>query len=266
MQGGEDPYDRIGKCPCAPNKNDQYYGPISCIPPGLVSSNTTTSSSMVCKNECSTLNNNKTAMIHSRFCVARARFHLHLASLGKTNLTHEERQWLGHQDDIDGGNRLFENWKIKNPVFLYDQTQLSEDYLWKDLAAFMGLSNLPNSYRKNSHGRNRTIIQKPDLCHPKYDVFRAKELMPYSYQLSIWLKQYLLPSVRSPAESNVVVAGFHHNEATSTGDLATPFEAIVESYKIDPCQRLVLVTKPSKDFKNGTGIEFYYKLDSSLIE
>lgn len=154
------------------------------------------------------------------YCVGRARFHLPLARLGKTTLSEEERLFLAPHD-FDGGKFLV-NFNISNPIFLYDQTELREGYLWKELSEYLGVSHIPHRKFKGSvgHGRNYT------LCDPLYDDFRSR-LMPYSYDLSTWLQRYFLPVANNPSRPDVRVADVER------------LTTVVRSYTQDPCKRLV---------------------------
>ncbi|KAL3914186.1 MAG: hypothetical protein SGARI_000261, partial [Bacillariaceae sp.] len=142
--------------------------------------------------------------------------------LGKTNLTTEEREWLA-PNDFDGGKEII-SLKIPNQIFLYDQTELKSDYLWTGLASYLRVSKIPEQQYKGAKGKN---LQHLSLCDPKYDAFRAK-LMPYSYELSVWLQKYLLPLARDPSREDVVVANVDR------------IAEIFETYKTDPCGRLVV--------------------------
>ncbi|KAG7354910.1 hypothetical protein IV203_004266 [Nitzschia inconspicua] len=155
------------------------------------------------------------------FCLHRARMHLPLARLGKTPLTEEERSWLSPQD-ADGGHRLHA-WNISNPIFLYDQTQMKEDSYWSELADFLRVSHIPNTRYHGSKGREQT---HKSLCDPEYDVFRSV-MMPYSYEMSVWLLNYLVPVARDPSRNDVIIPSIDE------------FVEAVETYKEDPCNRLI---------------------------
>jgi len=60
------------------------------------------------------------------FCVGRARFHLAIAKLGKTQLSTAERKLLA-PNDRDGGKNL-ENWNIQNPLFIYEMNEVRTYY------------------------------------------------------------------------------------------------------------------------------------------
>jgi hypothetical protein len=186
-------------------------------------------------------------------CFHRARLHLPIARLGKTLLSDLERQLIA-PDDPDGGKNLI-NGRIKNPIFLYEQTQMfdktktnSENNdngigFWDSLAKFIGVSYIPNEnyHSSKGHGHNKT------LCTDYYDEFRSK-MMEHSYNMSIWLEEYLLPIADDPNRTDVVM----HN--------VNEFRTIIQSYKYDPCKRLIrnatsgeYILKPTIDANNGLG-------------
>jgi hypothetical protein len=132
----------------------------------------------------------------------------------------EERQLLAPKD-VDGGNSII-TVNVTNQLFLYDQTELKEAYFWDELADFLGVSHIPNIEFHSSAGaaKNHT------LCEPYYDAFRAM-MMPYSYELSVWLRQYFLPIARDPTRNDVRVANLDR------------LYRIVDDYARDPCDRLI---------------------------
>jgi hypothetical protein len=68
----------------------------------------------------------------------RAEFHVALASYGgKTPLTAQERQYLAPTHYYGGAN--IPNHQVRNPIFLYEQTELKEEYVWEDLANYLGI-------------------------------------------------------------------------------------------------------------------------------
>ena len=84
-----------------------------------------------CNNECPR---------HDILCLHRTRFHLPLATIGKTPLDDTERELLA-PDDNDGGFKL-KNHRIKNPIFLYEINQLNEDKTWADLTKLLKVPNI----------------------------------------------------------------------------------------------------------------------------
>jgi hypothetical protein len=155
------------------------------------------------------------------FCLHRSRMHLPLARLGKTALTDEERTWLAPQD-ADGGHRLY-SWNISNPIFVYDQTQMKEDSYWAELADFLRVSHIPNTRYHGSKGKQQSL---KSLCDAEYDAFRSV-MMSYSYGMAVWLQDYLVPVARDPSRQDVIIPNIDQ------------FVAVVETYKVDPCNRLI---------------------------
>ena len=154
------------------------------------------------------------------FCVQRARFHLAIAQLGKTELSSEEREWLA-PNDPDGGVHLG-NDNVKNPIFLYEQRELNEDYVWEELAAFLEVENITHNQYRGSHGGGS---KKTDFCEDKYDDFRAK-MMPIAYEVAMWMQIYFIPLARNSSRPDVVIAK------------PDRMAELVEDYKIDPCGKL----------------------------
>jgi len=154
------------------------------------------------------------------FCVNRGRFHLSLAALGKTALSVAERKLLA-SNDIDGGINL-RNKNITNPVFLYEQSEMMKDYVWDELAEYLDVSKIPHDLDTHSLRVIKTL--KNDFCEEKYDNFRAI-MMPYAYDLSVWLQDYFIPVARNES-SSVTIPNID------------AFTDLIENYKKDPCQRL----------------------------
>ena len=257
MQGNDDPYDRVQLCPCPPHdhptRNNLFRNDTILYDSQTRRCTITTTTNETqqqqqqqivvgCKNECG----------KKLFCTARARFHVAIARLGKTLLSFEERKLLA-PNDPDGGMGVTngnENnhgtddntnsggligWNITNAIFIYDQTQLQEQYLWDGLASFLQVSYVPNTKRRFSHGKNKTSL---DICAPKYDYFRSI-MMKSSYEMSLWFERYLLPISEDSLRSDVTI--MNPNNA---------FYNIIQSYKLDPCERLVRV-----GVDNGTGTD-----------
>lgn len=154
-------------------------------------------------------------------CMHRGRFHLALASLGKTALSQEERSILAFNDP-DGGEHV-RNHGIRNPIFVYEQHMLGEDYMWRDLASYLGVDYIRHDKRVNSHGKNRAL--EINFCDDEYDAFRAG-MMPIAYEVALWLQLYLVPLAKNESRTDVIV---------SNPDV---FYSLVEKYKEDPCGKL----------------------------
>ena len=186
-------------------------------------------------------------------CVPRSRFHLSLARLGKTPLDQDEIDLLQselRQSTLRLNDTSAKTWKypfadnrkkvgVPNKVFIFESSQGNKEYFYQDLAMFLEfdrarLPPLDNTTYRSGNGLNNLEKSKKaaadkgksvDICLPQYDVIR-KELLPISYTLGQWLKQYLIP------------ASHQRNDLTIPN--ITAFESIVESYARDPCQnRLV---------------------------
>jgi hypothetical protein len=93
-------------------------------------------------------------------------------------------------NDGDGGMKL-KSKNIKNPVFLYEQEELSEEYLWEDLANYLGVESIPHNEYHGSHGQGKKI-HAVDFCLDEYDDFRSM-IMPYAFELSEWIQKYFIP-------------------------------------------------------------------------
>jgi len=164
-------------------------------------------------------------------CLGRARYHLYLAALGKTPLDTEERKFLA-PGDYDGGKNLI-NKNISNPIFLYDITQISEkesskleiDLIWNDLAKFLQLPDKEKmTVSRESQNNDRTPKYHVDICDEKNDDLRAL-IMPYGYEMSIWLCDYLLVHVAD--DNNFIIPD------------PDRFCKIIRGYSKDPCGRLI---------------------------
>jgi len=173
------------------------------------------------------------------FCLHQGRFHVALATLGKTALSEEERKLLA-PNDMDGGINLISK-KIRNPVFLYEQTELRQDYVWDEMAKYFNVTTIPHDKYVSSHGgaSNRSI----DFCEERMDGFRAM-MMPYAYELSVWMQDYFIP-VAKDESSSVTVPN------------PDKLIALVEEYKKDPCGRLYRLT-------NGTYVLYTNK--TTMVE
>lgn len=172
------------------------------------------------------------------FCVGRTRFHLTLASLGKTNLTETERQLLAPNDE-DGGKSLV-NLKVRNPIFLYDLNELREDYLWDGMANYLGMNGgIEHDQYVSSHGYNENSTDRIDICDEKFDKLRGM-IMPYAYDLSVWLQDYFIPLAKDENRPDVSLAQPHL------------FNELIEKYKTDPCNRLTRLMNGTFSIRNVT--------------
>ena len=157
-------------------------------------------------------------------CLHRTRFHLHLARIGKTQLNNTERELLA-PDDKDGGFKLT-NFHIKNPIFLYEMSQLNEDETWAKLAKELKVPYIPHDIHKGHHSRRFKSDERIDICDAKFDDFRSK-IMPHAYNMSKWLCDYLVPVAMNETRNDVIIPDPEN------------FCKNVKSYEDDPCNRLV---------------------------
>jgi len=161
------------------------------------------------------------------FCIRRARFHVQLAALGKTSLSMEERKVLAPNDNDGGENLRSQN--IRNPIFLYEQKELSKDYVWDEMAKYLNVSKIPHDKHHSSHGRTPHV--SINFCEERFDDLRAI-IMPYAYELSVWMQNYFIPVAKNESAGVTI---------PNPNALIT----LVEEYKKDPCDRLYRL-------KNGT--------------
>jgi hypothetical protein len=155
-------------------------------------------------------------------CMYRAEFHVALASYGKTPLTDQERQYLAPSRYYGGAN--IPNDQVRNPIFLYEQTELKQEYVWKDLANYLGIPEVKHDRYVSSHGQNATP-NRLDICLPEYDDFR-KLMMPIAHEMSIWFCDYFIKVAEDPSRPDVVVSR------------PDRFCQLVRNYTKDPCGRL----------------------------
>lgn len=163
------------------------------------------------------------------FCMHRSRFHLGLARLGKTSLSDEERKYLA-VDDEDGGNEV-KNDQVKNPVFLYDDLELTSEYFWESLAKYLGVDEIPHDLQqlkesRLDHDKELANVKSLDFCKTEYDDLRSR-ILSYSYEMAMWLQLYWIPLASDESRTDVAVAN------------PSVFNALLEKYKEDPCNKLV---------------------------
>lgn len=163
------------------------------------------------------------------FCMHRSRFHLGLARLGKTSLSDEERKYLA-VDDEDGGNEV-KNDQVKNPVFLYDDLELTSEYFWESLAKYLGVDEIPHDLQqlkesRLDHDKELANVKSLDFCKTEYDDLRSR-MLSYSYEMAMWLQLYWIPLASDESRTDVAVAN------------PSVFNALLQEYKKDPCNKLV---------------------------
>lgn len=199
------------------------------------------------------------------FCIPSSRFHLLLASLGKTPLQKEERDLLSEEmyqarrrrnDTIDTLKKfpipetVTSGFGVPNKIFLFDSTQGREEYLYKELAGFVGIDyeRLPpiKSVYKSTWSGNATATEDTrrdkdhfaiDICLPEFDIIR-KELMPIAHTLGRWLLDYFIPA--SLVREDITIPN------------VTAFREIAEGYLRDPCDDALV--------RNATDGEYYHRV------
>ena len=192
-----------------------------------------------------------------RFCISRSRFYLPLARLGKTPLQKEERDLLAEEmyqarrrrhDTIDTLKKypipktISSGFGVPNKVFLFDSTQGRKEYLYKELAGFVGIDyeRLPpiKSTYKSKWSRTQDTNVAIDICLPEFDIIR-KELMPIAHTLGRWLLDYFIPA--SLVREDITIPN------------VTAFREIVEGYLRDPCDDVLV--------RNATDGEYYHRVN-----
>ena len=160
---------------------------------------------------------------NGQLCSARARFHLPLARVGKTALDEKERELLA-PDDKDGGMKLT-NLHVKNPIFIYELSEIGQDDMWDALAKLLKVPYIRHDkiIGKNED-RKRENSKRLNFCDEEYDEFRA-HIMPHAYNMSSWFCDYLVPAAKDENQ-NVYMTD------------PDRFCEKVRSYAEDPCNRL----------------------------
>ena len=125
-------------------------------------------------------------------CPDEGRFHLHLSYLGKTNRTSsDEQELLG-----EGDPRMQDIPPLKNPVFLYETTQLRDENLTRsalyraDLKDYLSLEQDLKPLKSEHTRREKENVL--DICEEKYDHVRGA-LMEHARAASVWIREYFLP-------------------------------------------------------------------------
>ena len=96
-------------------------------------------------------------------------------------------------------------------------------YVWDELAKFLQVPFIPNVSKKYSKTNSSIPINTIQICDPKHDAFRAR-FMPYSYDLSRWILEYLMPAAEQREDVQF--------------PNPTQFAKVTETYKLDPCGKL----------------------------
>mmetsp|Transcript_10154 Transcript_10154/g.21517 ORF Transcript_10154/g.21517 Transcript_10154/m.21517 type:complete len:468 (+) Transcript_10154:320-1723(+) len=164
------------------------------------------------------------------FCTDRGRFHLHLAGMGKTAMSTEERELLPPMPKWFGTRNA-----IPNPVMLYEIGQMSDvnenrrSSFWAQIGGYLGYdgrmpmqrNEVPGS-KPNKNPEKQVWLDKMkiDVCDPIWDGIRAI-LMGHAVDASRWILQYLLA-----AGTGVSVSNKEH------------FTELIKEWERDPCGRL----------------------------
>ena len=88
--------------------------------------------------------------LHEPSLTAPARQAEYLSS-HKSHLKIETCQTIA-VDDEDGGNAV-KNDEVKNPVFLYDDMELTGEYFWESLAKYLGVDDIPHDLQQLKESR-----------------------------------------------------------------------------------------------------------------
>ena len=156
-------------------------------------------------------------------CASRARFHVALARLGRTDMSQKEIELLS-PNDPDGGVNV-KNLHIRNPIFLYEYEMLNEEYMWSRLGRFLGVNKPLQHDQRRAGGKNRSLAI--DFCDDKFDDFRAL-LMPIAYNVSVWIQDYFIPIAKNKNQNDVIIPE------------PDTFWKLVDDYKHDPCGKLTM--------------------------
>ena len=197
-------------------------------------------------------------------CVARARFYLPLARLGKTLLgpkeqellkseLHQSRRRMGDFSDKLNNFPIRANTSkvvVPNNVFLFDSTQGKQEYLYRELAKYVHIDRdllpaIDDVYKSKWSGNNpdgsnnvnKTKVDNKhfvfDICLPKWEEIR-QEILPMSYTLGRWLLDYFIP------------ASYERDDITIPN--VTDFTRIVHGYLVDPCNNTLVRNETTGEF------------------
>merc|ERR1712216_405918 len=100
------------------------------------------------------------------------------------------------------------NENIRNPIFLYDSSELAEDSFWESVSQFLGVDNFAHTEQEQIVRKQNLEmmedVQSLDFCDANYHDFRAK-MMEYSHQMGEWLQQYFIPLALDHNRQDVAV-------------------------------------------------------------
>jgi hypothetical protein len=172
-------------------------------------------------------------------CTDNANFHVHLAMLGKTNLTALERVLFETNSTTSTKvprspkNQLH----LPNPVFLYDVSQLDgsnvdvSESVRRDMQDFLGLQQPLPVLEAARSTSSSTSAREPahnmlDICLPQHEPLR-KQLLQIAWQASEWITTYFLPL------SDVTVPAPEHFRSVLLND-----------WRRDPCETRKATQRP----------------------
>lgn len=174
-------------------------------------------------------------------CTDSSLFHVHLAKLGKTQLTKDELDdpsLRRHRDMIvKNGTRPD---RMPNPIFLYDITQLRQPHrgshtqqqrslqFRQDVKAFLGLQHelppiphsLPDPVWDDPQVQAYRDSQKIRICDDQYVRVRRR-LLQQSQEASLWIRKYFLDA------PGVYVSSRDY------------LEELLEKWMYDPCNQTI---------------------------
>jgi hypothetical protein len=140
-------------------------------------------------------------------CTDNANFHVHLAMLGKTNLTALERVLFETNSTMSRRvpRRPKNQMHLPNPVFLYDVSQLDgsnvdvSESVRRSMQDYLGLQQpLPelesarSSSTSSSSSKGPSVHNTLDICLPEHESLR-KQLLQIAWHASEWITTYFLP-------------------------------------------------------------------------
>jgi hypothetical protein len=138
-------------------------------------------------------------------CTDNANFHVHLAMLGKTNLTALERVLFPTSNSTRVPRNPVHQRHLPNPVFLYDVSQLDgkdadvSESVRRAMQDYLGLQQpLPvlapagSDTSRSASEQMTSHKMRLDICLPEHDALR-QQLLQIAWQASEWITTYFLP-------------------------------------------------------------------------
>jgi len=151
---------------------------------------------------------------------------------------------------------------VPNPIFFYEIGQMSKEYFWRDMSEFLEFprSALPEEKPKayvNGTSASKTFFNEKqteaarkqadnvsfDICLEEYDKLR-RMLLSISHTLHEWLTTYFVPAAAATLASSSSRSAFQQSSENVLTDKilipnVTHFLELIDSYRKDPCNRLV---------------------------